>query len=105
MRKKKLVRLEMVRRSLRMRADIRIMKHLVTRHAWLIPWSFPYRHGSYLEIGRFSFFFGRFISQYEDHKLSGVGANVMAASDNLLSLNPPPDTRNESGCTVDLCLH
>ncbi|CAN6867242.1 unnamed protein product [Brassica oleracea] len=27
---KKLVRLEMVRRSLRMRADIRIMKHLVT---------------------------------------------------------------------------
>ena len=30
MRKKKLVRLEMVRRSLRMRADIRIMKHLVT---------------------------------------------------------------------------
>ncbi|CAN6926994.1 unnamed protein product [Brassica oleracea] len=33
MRKKKLVRLEMVRRSLRMRADIRIMKHLVT---WLI---------------------------------------------------------------------
>ena len=28
--RKKLVRLEMVRRSLRMRADIRIMKHLVT---------------------------------------------------------------------------
>lgn len=78
----------------------------------------------------------------EDHKLSGVGANVMAASGagaattiatnplwvvktrlqvpfsssqskkerlsiypallnnkNLLSLNPPPDTRNESGCS------
>ncbi|CAF2304726.1 unnamed protein product [Brassica napus] len=99
MRKKKLVRLEMVRRSLRMRADIRIMKHLVT---W--PTSkqegmrglYPYRHGSSLEIGRFSFFFGRFISQYEDHKLSGVGAN------NLLSLNPPADTRNESGSVDDV---
>ncbi|KAH0930945.1 hypothetical protein HID58_016672 [Brassica napus] len=128
MRKKKLVRLEMVRRSLRMRADIRIMKHLVTwptskvvlyvgslEHIFKqegMRGLYPYRHGSSLEIGRFSFFFGRFISQYEDHKLSGVGANVMAASGpvpliilfglsrlNLLSLNPPADTRNESGCS------
>ncbi|CAN7063644.1 unnamed protein product [Brassica rapa subsp. trilocularis] len=89
MRKKKLVRLEMVRRSLRMRADIRIMKHLVTwptskvvlyvgslEHIFKqegMRGLYPYRHGSSLEIGRF-------ISQYEDHKLSGVGANVMAAS-------------------------
>nr|VDD25210.1 unnamed protein product [Brassica rapa] len=96
MRKKKLVRLEMVRRSLRMRADIRIMKHLVTRDARLIPWSFSCRHSSSLQLGVFRFFFGRFISQYEDHKLSGVGAN------NLLSLNPPADTRNESGSVDDV---
>ncbi|KAG5416608.1 hypothetical protein IGI04_004175 [Brassica rapa subsp. trilocularis] len=79
----------MVRRSLRMRADIRIMKHLVTcptskvvlyvgslEHIFKqegMRGLYPYRHGSSLEIGRF-------ISQYEDHKLSGVGANVMAAS-------------------------
>ncbi|CAF2374617.1 unnamed protein product [Brassica napus] len=70
--RKKLVRLEMVRRSLRMRADIRIMKHLVTwptskvvlyvgslEHIFkqegmrgLYRGLFPYRHGSSLEIGR-----------------------------------------------------
>uniref|UniRef100_M4DY04 fumarate hydratase n=1 Tax=Brassica campestris TaxID=3711 RepID=M4DY04_BRACM len=68
MRKKKLVRLEMVRRSLRMRADIRIMKHLVTwptskvvlyvgslEHIFKqegMRGLYPYRHGSSLEIGR-----------------------------------------------------
>ncbi|CAN7075915.1 unnamed protein product [Brassica oleracea var. botrytis] len=107
MRKKKLVRLEMVRRSSRMRADIRIMKACVTYTvvfplpSWLLSRNWAIACSKQV----FPFFFGRFISQYEDHKLSGVGANVMAASDNLLSLNPPPDTRNESGCTVDLCLH
>ncbi|CDY51426.1 BnaA04g27030D [Brassica napus] len=91
MRKKKLVRLEMVRRSLRMRADIRIMKHLANIKGSVICMRglYPYRHGSSLEIGRFSFFFGRFISQYEDHKLSGVDSSSA-------------DTRNESGSVDDV---
>ncbi|KAG5402611.1 hypothetical protein IGI04_017218 [Brassica rapa subsp. trilocularis] len=97
MRKKKLVRLEMVRRSLRMRADIRIMKHLVTWPtskcymllvlsrssskkgcAAYTPWSFSYRHSSSLQLG------GLFHNVGPTQELfnfkSGVGANVMAAS-------------------------
>ncbi|WZZ47924.1 hypothetical protein YC2023_048031 [Brassica napus] len=92
MRKKKLVRLEMVRRSLRMRADIRIMKHLVTwptskvvLYVGSLEHIFKQEGMRGLYRGLFplpSWLFspiGRFISQYEDHKLS-VSANVMAAS-------------------------
>ncbi|CAN7138488.1 unnamed protein product [Brassica rapa subsp. narinosa] len=80
---KKLVRLEMVRRSLRMRADIRIMKHLVT---W--PTSKCYMLGvlsissSKKACVAYTPTVMALLSKLgdEDHKLSGVGANVMAAS-------------------------
>ncbi|KAL0691914.1 hypothetical protein Bca4012_091594 [Brassica carinata] len=128
-RKKKLVRLEMVRRSLRMRADIRIMKHLVTwptskvvlyvgslehifkqegmrglyRGLSLTVMALISKLGGLFhnvgptqELFNFKwlvftlFLLPVFLNKQwelifshaldEDHKLSGVGANVMAAS-------------------------
>ncbi|KAG2243673.1 hypothetical protein Bca52824_094476 [Brassica carinata] len=110
-RKKKLVRLEMVRRSLRMRADIRIMKHLVTwptskvvlyvgslEHIFkqegmrgLYRGLSPTVMALLSKLGVFTLFLlPLFLNKQwelifshaldEVHKLSGVGANVMAAS-------------------------
>ncbi|WZZ30160.1 hypothetical protein YC2023_013566 [Brassica napus] len=88
MRKKKLVRLEMVRRSLRMRADIRIMKHLVTWPTSKVVLYVGSLEHIFKQEGMRGLYRGlsptvmALISKLgdEDHKLSGVGANVMAAS-------------------------
>ncbi|KAF3553480.1 hypothetical protein F2Q69_00010206 [Brassica cretica] len=90
--RKKLVRLEIVRRSLRMRADTRYYEtfgHVASIKGSVIVASLEHifkkegMRGLYRGLFPLpSWLFspiGRFISQYEDHKLS-VSANVMAAS-------------------------